>query len=363
MTALMTSRRAALGFSLSLLSWVGGTGCYLDSAADSEPPRQAGGLGAQGSMDAPLAPGSASAAIHPGEPFTLAAGNRFELVTNGSGGTIAAATGLYLAGRKGGSVDLVKVIDGSGAEKFLIFRVGAGIRIEPGDTAVAPGGIVRIAASGGSGAGFAFQLTTNASGASLGAQSGVYTAGPRAQTVDELMVTDSLGNTAAIQIVVGDGVVVSPSAPAVSPGGTVVFSASRGGGSRYLFTFESNLSGGALDSSTGVYTAGRIGNVVDEISVVDSLGNWVKIPINVGNGIAIAPSVADLPARGNLQVSARGGSGNGVRFALSANSSGGTIDPETGVYVAGPTTDVSDQVTVTDDVGNSATAVVHLARH
>jgi hypothetical protein len=55
---------------------------------------------------------------------------------------------------------------------------------------------------------------------------------------------------------------------------------------------------------------------------------------------------------------ARGGSGTGYSWSVSSNVSGGSVDPTTGAYKAGPAGSVSDVVAVYDSLGNTATALV-----
>lgn len=57
-------------------------------------------------------------------------------------------------------------------------------------------GIVNFTAAGGSGTGYTWSLTTNQSGGSIVAGTGVYTAGSLLGTTDTVTVTDSLGATA-----------------------------------------------------------------------------------------------------------------------------------------------------------------------
>lgn len=59
---------------------------------------------------------------------------------------------------------------------------------------------------------------------------------------------------------------------------------------------------------------------------------------------------------------AAGGSGAGFRWTLEPGPSGATIDPVTGVYVAGASPDVVDVVVVRDDLSNAASTRVAVVR-
>ncbi|MES1165662.1 MAG: hypothetical protein ABUR63_07895, partial [Verrucomicrobiota bacterium] len=226
--------------------------------------------------------------------------------------------------------------------------------------AIAPQDTLLFVASGGSGIGFSFRLKANGSGGSIDPQTGEYFAGARTAVVDEITVTDSLGNTAIAHVTIGDGLVVEPAAPSIPPRGEITFVVSGGSGTGYRFVLEGNGSNGSVDAATGQYRAGATANADDRLVVTDSLGNSATVIISVGEGISIAPTVATLAPRAELQFSARGGSGSGVRFTVATNASGGEIDADTGSYVAGAVPNVTDEIRVTDDLGNVASATVHI---
>ena len=289
-----------------------------------------------------------------------AGGNRFSLVTNGSGGSIDAVTGAYVAGSTGDTTDTILVRDRNGSTTTILILVGPGVLLDPPTALVAPMGALSFVASGGSGMGFRYTITSNASGGAIDAETGEYFAGPGSGVIDEVTATDSLGNTAAARVVVGNGLLIEPAAPRVPPRGSLTFSATGGSGTGYRFSLESNNSNGTIDADSGLYRAGTVPNVDDQVTVIDSLGNSGVVTVSVGDALTLTPAQASLAPRGTLQFTAQGGSGNGVRFLLSTNASGGQIDPDTGAYVAGSIPSVTDQITVSDDVGNQATALVHL---
>jgi len=150
-----------------------------------------------------------SVGIVPGEsfmapraPISFAAsggygsGWKWSLATDGSGGTIDATTGAYVAGPTGSTTDVVRVADPFGNAATATAHVGPGASISPATAAVATGGSVTFTASGGMpGTAWTWTLETNASGGNI-TSAGVYTAGPAGGAKDVVRATDSLGNSA-----------------------------------------------------------------------------------------------------------------------------------------------------------------------
>ena len=125
------------------------------------------------------------------------------LVTNNSGGSIDATTGAYIAGATGGVSDLVRVSDGT-STGYIVVSVGAPVSILPSTAAVAGGGSKTFTAAGGSSTGYTWAITSNASGGSINASTGAYTAGATPGS-DVIRVTDSVGNTSTVSVVVSCG--------------------------------------------------------------------------------------------------------------------------------------------------------------
>jgi len=76
------------------------------------------------------------------------------------------------------------------------------LAIAPGSASVAPRGQTAFAATGGSGTGYVWSLPTNGSGGSIDASTGAYTAGPTGNVTDTVRVTDSVGNSASVNVTV-----------------------------------------------------------------------------------------------------------------------------------------------------------------
>jgi hypothetical protein len=228
--------------------------------------------------------------------------------------------------------------------------------LNPSSATPPPRGARTFTPSGGL-APYAFSLAVNASEATL-STTGIYTAGSKGGVLDVVRVTDALGTMTEATVHVGAGVTITPAAPVVGPNGSVSLSAVGGSGTGYTWTLTANPSGGDV-GVTGVYTAGNKPNTVDTIEVTDSLGNKRAVNVSVGAALAISPAGEQTSTRGTIAFSTTGGSG-GLVWSLPSAPSGGAIDADNGVYVAGAIGNTSDTVRVQDAVGNSASVVVHV---
>jgi len=288
-------------------------------------------------------------------------GYTFTLHTNGSGGNIVATTGVYTAGDTGSSADVIEATDPFGNSAILTIHVGPGVSITPAALAAPPGGTLTLVAVGGSGAGYHYTFTSNASGGTLDATTGVYVAGSTTDVIDGVEATDSLGNTASAAIAVGGALVVNPASPTVAPRGHVIFTAAGGSGAGFTFVLTTNASGATIGASTGSYTAGSTGNVQDVVTVTDTLHNAAHVTISVGDGLHLTPTVVNTAPLAQMTFTVSGGSGVGYGFALTGNTSLGAINQTTGAYTVGAVGGGTDVVTVTDSLGNTATAQIHVA--
>jgi outer membrane protein OmpA-like peptidoglycan-associated protein len=148
----------------------------------------------------------------------------WSLVTNRSGGQIDAG-GHYTAGHTPDVSDVIQVQDTLGNLATVTVAIGPGITLRPVDPGAYPNQTVALTATGGSGRGFTWQITTSpAHGAiAAGATDGtaVYTAGPSRGVLDVVVVTDDLGNTATTDVATW---------PDWKPAGSGCSSADGGGG-------------------------------------------------------------------------------------------------------------------------------------
>jgi hypothetical protein len=307
-----------------------------------------------------LSPATVTLAPRASQTFTAAggsgAGYTWSLATGGSGGAITSA-GVYTAGVAGGTTDTVTVADPLGNSATAIVTVTAGVSILPASTTLPPRGSRTFSAGGGSGTGFTWTLATNASGGSVNAASGRYTAGNKGGTTDVVMVADSLGNSATASVGVTAGVSVSPASASVPPRGSQSFAVAGGSGT-YAFSLVTNASRGSVNASTGRYSAGSKGGVTDVVKVVDDLGNSATAPVQVTAGVSVSPATWTLAVRTSRVFTASAGNGAGYTWAFATNASGGAIDKDSGRYTAGGTSGVTDVVQATDSLGNIGTAAI-----
>ncbi len=241
-----------------------------------------------------------------------------------------------------------------------VIEFASNLTIAPASPIVPPNGSMTFTASGGSGGGFTWSLATNASGGTIDASTGAYTAGPTGNVTDVVQVTDSFENVATANVTVIANAFIAPATATVPPKGQVSFTASGGSGVGWTWSLATNASGGTIDASTGEYAAGPTGNVIDVVQVKDSLGTIATCSVTVTAGVSIAPASATVPPLTSLILGASGGSGTGYAWSLATNASGGSIDPTTGTYHAGSTSSVIDVVQVADSLGNTASAAITL---
>ena len=255
------------------------------------------------------------------------------------------------------SIDVTnKIICGAAASasQFAVLEP-IPLAISPTTAAVLTGGASQFTASGGSGTGYAYSVSTNNSGATISA-SGLYTAGAKGGVSDTVTATDSIANTATATVTVTAGVAISPGSMNIPPKGTVQFHASGGSATGYVWSILTNGSGATINAA-GVYSGGPGPNTTDVVQVADSLGNTATVTLTVGPGITLTPPSISLSPRASQKFTAVGGSGAGYTWKLTAAStSGGAVGPASGVYTAGNTGSSSDVVQCTDSFGNTATA-------
>ena len=280
----------------------------------------------------------------------------FSLGKNLSGATLSGAN--YTAGTTGSVSDTVHVVDSSGGAADATISVSAGVTIEPANPSTPAKGKITLTATGGSGTGYTWKLTTGPSGGSVDA-TGHYTAGATSLVTDDVTVTDSLGNAQIVEIPVGFPLTIRDSGT-LPPRGAVELVAIGGSGTGYIWTITENNSGATLDPN-GNYVAGTKGDVRDVITLADSTGTAVTGQEEIGPVLAIAPGDSTVTAGGMLTFAAVGGAGTGYTFTLDAAPSGGMIDGA--LYTAGMTGDVSDLVTAHDPLGNTAMAHIMVLPH
>ncbi len=284
-------------------------------------------------------------------------GFTWSVTSNNSGSSVSAA-GLFQAGPTGSVADTVQVTDAFGNTASVNVSVGGGLSINPAAPSTPPRGTVALTVTGGSGVGFVWSFSTNASGGTVAANTGAYKAGPTGNVSDVVRVTDSLGNTRTVSITVTAGAAITPTTATVAPLGTASFAASGGSGAGYTYSFATNGSSGTV-SPSGAYRAGTTGSVSDVVVVTDSLGNTASATVTVTGAISVTPGTASVAPRGGASFAANGGAG-GYTFSLQTNASGGNVSATGGAYTAGAKGGVVDVVRVTDANGAVVSATVNV---
>jgi len=151
-------------------------------------------------------------------------------------------------------------------------------------------------------------------------------------------------------------VVISPTSDTVVVGGQIAYGAT-GSMTPFHFSIMVNDSGGGINPTTGLYNAGTTSGVTDTVRVTDADLNTADATVTVVAALAISPASETVASGSGHTFSATGGVG-GNNFSIPTNKSGGSINPTTGLYAAGPTSGVVDTVQVTDADGNTADATV-----
>jgi subtilisin family serine protease len=322
--------------------------------------------------DPTIAPDGTTVAPGGKVSFTASGGTgegwTWSLATNASGGAIDPRTGEYTAGPGGAATDVVQVEDSFENVATASVSVVAPLSVDPGAATVAPRDQLRFTASGGSGSGYRWSLVTSATGGTIeggtgayGPETGLYRAGPIGGATDVVQVEDLVGNVATAIVTSTPAISLTASASTLPPGASAWLEAQGGSGAGYEWSLLAGASGGsvvAVGPGLGLYRAGPGGGVTDVVQVVDSVGGAATAAIDVTAGISIAPSAPTVAARSTVQLGATGGSGSGYVWLVSVDASGGTIDPSSGTYTAGPKGDTVDEVWVVDSLGNTASVAV-----
>jgi predicted secreted protein len=168
------------------------------------------------------------------------------------------------------------------ASAELYSAAATALAISPPSVTLAPSAMQTFTASGGSGTGYTWALSTNNSGGAITA-AGVYTAGTTGGVTDVVKVTDSASATATATVTVSmatTALAVSPSSVTLATGATQTFTASGGSGTGYTWALATNNSGGTI-TAAGVYTAGSTGGVTDVVRVTDSASHTATATVTV----------------------------------------------------------------------------------
>jgi hypothetical protein len=284
----------------------------------------------------------------------------YSLLVNGSGATVDAVTGKYVAGPQGSVADVVQVTDSNGATLTWTVNVGPNLEIVSATSAVPLRGSLQLSATGGNGVySYVWAIAEEGSGgASIDRYHGNYWAGGTPNSVDTVQVVDDLGNRAIFHISVGGAPTINPGAPSVPPQGFLVLTAT-GTAAWPHWTLTTNSSGGLVDEISGTYFAGKTGGVTDVVTMTDGAGNEASVRISVGPALTVTPDRVELTAGARQPFAVGGGSGKGYHWTIVRNQSGGAMELD-GIYRAGRVTG-TDQLEVVDSLGNAADVVISVA--
>ena len=293
-----------------------------------------------------VSPATTTVSPRQSQTFAAAGGSGMGFLVRADQATGRAASWIPTAAptrpaRWAASRTILTVTDSLGNSATSTITIGPGIQVGPPSATLAPLGQQSFSVSGGSGAGYSFTLSTNASGGSINAATGAYVAGAAGNVTDVITTTDSFGNSATVLVTVTAA--LQPVATQTLPPRGSTTLAVTGGAGGYAFALTVNGSGGSVETLSGNYRAGSAGNPTDHGTVTDANGVTAVISIAIGPSISLAPATPAVAPRGTLTFTARhGGSGAGFQYALTAGPSGGQIDPTSGVYLAGPIAAVVD---------------------
>jgi hypothetical protein len=125
----------------------------------------------------------------------------FTVKTNNSGATMDGS--VYTAGAKGNVLDVVEVEDSVGSVANTNVLVGPSITVNPATITVGPHGTVSFTATGGSGTGYSWSVTSTGAAGTIDASTGAYVAGASTGVYDMVVAQDSLGNVGTATVTVG----------------------------------------------------------------------------------------------------------------------------------------------------------------
>lgn len=214
------------------------------------------------------------------------------------------------------------------------YRVVTDLKVEPAETAVAPGGKVtlRATATGADGAREAVRPVWSVAGDAIIDDAGVVEVAAGASW--PVLVTASLGELeATARVNVATTLAVSPASPVVAAGQSLTLTAALPGGvaaSGVTWTAD----GGARVSAGGVFTAPAPGLYTVTARLGSATGSATVL---VPDSLTVEPASAALQPGGTqpFRALARYGSGEPVPVNATWSASVGTINPASGEFSAG----------------------------
>lgn len=302
-------------------------------------------------------------------------GYRYVLENTRSGGRVESSTGVYTPGPVPNTLDSIELTDSKGDLALIPISVSPTLSAVPPAANVEPGGTIDFSVAGNLSV-VVWSVLVNRSGGRIDSLTGRYVAGPHGNVQDVVQVTTATGSDdirqGTVLVCVGSPLSIDVPSQQLTVGTTMTCVPRGGSGQGYRWHLVDGPSGGHVDPLTGVYVAGPQAEVTDVLAVSDSEGAVTTVNLLVTPPLrgllSIQVPVDDrlgilLPvARGQaLTYTASGGSGQGYRWSLAQNLSGGSVDPVTGVYTPGPKGGVTDSLAVTDSAGGVATLQLSVA--
>lgn len=143
-----------------------------------------------------------------------------------------------------------------------------------------------------------------------------------------------------------DSLSIDPVSSIVTVSGTKALKVTGGTG-QVKFSVMNDTTGGAkVDPTTGLYTAGPNAGKTT-VGAVDEASKTAVATVTVNPALTITPNSQSVNRGATFPFNATGGVPP-LKFSISNNQSGATIDQKTGLYTAGSTAGKTDKVKVTD---------------
>ncbi len=225
-----------------------------------------------------ITPPSASLAQNEKQTFTATGGKGAPFTWAADKGAIT-QNGEFTAPLEN-IVVTITATDSLGNVGTATVAVGGAIAITPVNPNTFPKGTIQFQAIGGAG-GYKFAVITSpAAGGTIGADSGLFTAGTNGGVTETVDVKDTADRHATTTVTVGPSLTITPATANPAGNSQVQFSAAGGSGAGYAFSIETSQSGASIDGASGLYTAGPNGGQ-DVVKLVDSVGNEARATLNV----------------------------------------------------------------------------------
>ncbi|MCM2323523.1 MAG: hypothetical protein NDJ90_09705, partial [Oligoflexia bacterium] len=300
---------------------------------------------------APLALTPAAAAIAVGNSvsFTATGGVLPYVLAISSGGGTLSASGIYTAPGASGSAT-VRITDALGTPVEAPITISNALSISPASKTLLVNGTHTFTASGGV-APYSYSVIEG--GGTING-SGLYTA-PGTPGSAFVRVTDNLGNTSDASVTINPALTLSPSTVTLAVNNTATFTASGGIGS-YTYSVASGAGTGAINETSGLYTAPAsipAGNSAT-VRVTDSESHTAEATVTINAALSISPTTPTVAAGGTQTFTSSGGV-PGYTFSkpTGSGSMGGAVYTAPSVNTGATAT-----VRVTDSKDNSAETTI-----